>query len=327
MHQDYKIKIYSYNKNLKNIYEKKGYWCCYTTHIKLFDNIFKDCMDSEYVCIIHDIDITGDIEPSYVGKSCFFNVWDNLLKDKKYVIKLLNSFEKEPRLGLLTPPEINFGRAFSKLGCWDSNEFEIAFNGATAMGLECPISYEKYPLTISDNLWIRTEILRKVYYNDNYDPVSLQYLWSYIAQDAGYYSGTVESTDYAAMNEIHLQNCSTLILKQIKYQYGEVHNIADLVLYITKGAILNFCMNLKSIYVYGTGTVAKRYHNIFPYITAYIVSDGQPKKGKIRGINVKYLSEIEYESDAGIILCLSEENQKQVIPLLKKKGWNNYFCV
>lgn len=79
--------------------------------------------------------------------------------------------------------------------------------------------------------------------------------------------------------------------------------------------------------MYGTGIVAKEYQYMLPLIEAYIVSDGQPKKDTMNGKKILYLSEVEAKDDAGIIVCVGERNQRQVVPLLEQYGWHNYLCI
>ena len=60
---------------------------------------------------------------------------------------------------------------------------------------------------------------------------------------------------------------------------------------------------------------------------AFIISDGQEKRESPNGLKIFYLSEINPSEDTGIVVCLDERNQSQVIPLLEKRGLTHYLCI
>lgn len=78
--------------------------------------------------------------------------------------------------------------------------------------------------------------------------------------------------------------------------------------------------------MYGTGYKAQQYDKLIPDIEAYIVSDGQPRDKRADGKPVLYLSEILEKEDLGIVVCLNEQNQEQVIPTLNA-GQFSYLCI
>ena len=96
---------------------------------------------------------------------------------------------------------------------------------------------------------------------------------------------------------------------------------------VSQKNIYIFFRGLKHLYIYGTGIVAKKYHKFFPECEAYVVSDGQMKETMMNGVKILYLSELQIQDDAGILVCVGEKNQDQIVPLLKEKGWKNYLCV
>lgn len=143
----------------------------------------------------------------------------------------------------------------------------------------------------------------------------------------GYYSGIVESMDYASINEVNMQYYLKQIVTQCKHKYGDFSYFNELEEKIMLGALKIFCGNNSRVLLYGVGFYAQKYRDFITNIEACVVSDNQEKDDYFDGIPVKFLSEIENLNNYGIVLCLSEENQRQVIPLLKQRGVKNYFCI
>ena len=73
--------------------------------------------------------------------------------------------------------------------------------------------------------------------------------------------------------------------------------------------------------------MAKHYQKRIPMAKAFIVSDGQEKEESQNGLKIIYLSEISPSEDIGIVVCLDERNQNQVIPLLENRGLTHYLCI
>ena len=159
------------------------------------------------------------------------------------------------------------------------------------------------------------------------DVLYLEFLWSYLAQDAGYYSGIVETVEYASMNEVNLQYYLYRIADHIRGKCGNFHNYGEMLESLRICGLENFCRKCSKIMVYGVGEEARARKNLLPNVDVYVVSDCQEKPQNIDGIPVKYLSEIQALDDYGIILCMNRENQLQVIPLLEARGFENYFCI
>lgn len=281
----------------------------------------------DLVCILHDADVTSDVKPSYDGKSYFYCIWDNLFGDKNHISGIIEKFAQEKRLGFLAPPIPNFADYFGELSYGWNNKYKEIKVIVERLQLHCPISEEKPPFRITDNFWIRGSILRCLEKIKPKEEVYLPYLWSYFAQHMGYYSGIVESTDYASMNEVNMQYYLKQIIGQVKSEYGDFKSFDELKVKVAIGALKLYCEKYSKILVYGTGYYAKRYLNFLPKPEACIVSDDQKKLDFFEGISVMYLSEIQNLAEYGIVLCLSKENQKEVIPLLEQYGVIDYFCI
>jgi lipopolysaccharide biosynthesis protein len=307
-------------KYKENLSEKRG---LYFGQKSIFENLFL----YDYVCVLHDFDMSSDVVPSCTRKSYFYSVWENLFKNESHIIGIIKKFEEDKRLGFLASPQANFADYFGKLEYgWDGKYVEIK-KIVDKLRLHCPLLYEKPPFRVTNNFWIRGKILKYLSDLDIGEYIYLPYLWSYFAQHMGYYSGIVESMDYASINEVNMQYYLKQIVTQCKHKYGDFSYFNELEEKIMLGALKIFCGNNSRVLLYGVGFYAQKYRDFITNIEACVVSDNQEKDDYFDGIPVKFLSEIENLNNYGIVLCLSEENQRQVIPLLKQRGVKNYFCI
>jgi len=320
-----KIEIVSHDNSLLIPYQQCGYHCNIIPQerVGVFLSQFCSC---DYVCVLHDTDLTSQSRKSCTGKSFFYNIWNNLVKNKEHIYGIEACFEKEYRLGFLTSPQPNFAEFFADVGSGWNGYYKVVHRIVTELGINCQISENKAPYRVTNEFWIRGCILKRLKDIAAADLPYLPYLWSYLAQDAGYYSGIVESPEYAAIHEVNLQYYLDRITDQVRQTYGEFGNFLELQKRISESALEKFCTRFAHIYVYGTGLTARRYQDILSDIEAYVVSDGQVKLESLNGKPVKYLSEIDLMEDCGIVLCLYKANQAQVISLLKERGFTNYFC-
>lgn len=321
-----KINIIAQSKELLDDY-KNNEWECAIVAKENIAEFLSNYGNYDLVCILNDADLTSEIRPNYIGKSYFFNSWNNLAKDEMHVTKIQKLFDENPYLGLLTNPQPNFGEYFGEFGKGWDGKFEEVINLVKDKGINCQISMDKPPFRKPKNLWIRGKILAKLKGWTGKEVLYLPYLWIYIVQHCGYYSGIVESSEYAAMNEINLQYYLEKITEKVRYQYGSFENFLEFEKKISEANLNEFCTKYNRILVYGTGIIARKYKDILPRPEMYIVSDGQARLKELDGVPVKYLSEIENIDDFGIILCLNRKNQVQVIKELNRRGIKNYLCI
>ncbi len=292
-----------------------------------FTELLWELRKYDFICVLHDTEMTSKTDFSCVGKSYFYNVWENLLKDAAHVAGILDCFAKEPRLGLLAPPQPNFGNYFGEYGEGFGKNFKNVWRIAKELELNCQISEVKPPFRVTDNFWARGSVLERLKEIKKTDIPVLPYIWSFLAQDAGYYSGIIETAEYASMNEVNLQYYLQKLAGHVRGQCGNFLNYGEMLEQIRICTLRGFCAKYERLMVYGAGEEARARKGLLPEIEAYIVSDGQEKPQDIDGVAVKHLSEAEVSDDCGIVLCLNKINQMQVIPLLEAKGIENYFCV
>lgn len=290
-------------------------------------NVQIDLKKYDFVCILHDVDMTSDMTPNYVGKSYFYSVWENLLKNQNHVLGILEKFEKESRLGILAPPQPIFANYFGELGNgWDGYYEEIE-GAVKKLRLNCHLSEDTPPYRIMSDLWIRGDIISQIVEHGSEYCQWLPYLWSYFAQDKGYYCGIVESVNYASMNEVNLSFYLNEILAQIKAEYGPFHNLCEMKEKLLLNGLKAFCEKNARILIYGAGYYAKKYKDFLSNVEACVVSDGEKKADYLGEFPIMYLSEVKEINKCGIVLCLNKKNQEHVLPVLKRFGVKDCFCI
>lgn len=298
-----RIVMVSEDEDILTGYRKQGYECR-RFYPALFQKLLVEFGKYDYVCILHDTDLSSENTPDYRGKSELYNIWGNLLGNTSYINGIIRLFEQENKLGLLSSPVPVFSDYFGELGKqWDKR---------------------------INNFWIRGCVLRQLPDLQTEDLFRLPEFWCSFTKLCGFYSGIVESKEYASMNEINLQDYLDRICKQVKRQYGNFSTYSDFNKLIFQGALAIYCKKHKGLYVYGAGDMAREYQKAILEISdivSYIVSDGQDKSEKIGNYKVIYLSEADFSDDSGVLLCVNEKNQNEIIPLLKKRGITDFMCL
>lgn len=320
------IYVFSQSSKILSEYKNVRYIKCLTNVRGHFWDSIEELCQYNYVCFLHDEDMTSEVRPSCTGKSYFYSIWENLIGTPNQVQKIIELFEKEKYLGVLAPPPVFFSHYFGEYGRGWDEEYDKVAGWIQKMGLNSEISYEKSPFILPDNLWIRGEILRKLCFLQP-ETKYLPYLWIYIAQDSGYYSGIVESSGYASMNEVNMQETLKCITRDVQKHFGDFGDFMDFRKVMFRSILENFCKTHKTIYIYGAGYLAKQYQKMMPMAKAFIVSDGQEKRESLNGLEILYLSELDSYGDIGIVICLNERNQRQVIPVLEQRGLTEYICI
>lgn len=320
----YHIVVLADEQVLLNPYQNLGYETYEYSYNTMKESILQ-WSSYRYVCVAQDEDMSSDEMPSYHGKTLFYRTWENLLKSRGHVQAIQEVFAQNPYLGAVTLPESNFGICFGQYGREWTKKYEEVFRVAKKLGIAEKVIKEKPPFALFESFWMRGFLLKLLLQIEEESFSVLPYLWPYLLQKAGFYSGIVESNGYAVMNEINLQYYLRQIGQQIRNQYGRFADFKELQELLCKDALLLYCLKYKSVYVYGTGDYATKYSEWIPNIKAFVVSDGQRKKAIFHSKPVVYLSQTEKESQTGWIICLDKKNREAVVPLLNNMGVYDYF--
>ncbi len=173
----------------------------------------------DYVCFVHDKK-TAQITPGSLGDSFGYKCFKNTLFNKTFVYNVLQTFEDNERLGIMSPPEPNHGPFYPTLGNeWGCN-FDNTRRLAEELGLEIPLSIEKEPLApFGTFFWFRPNALKPLYEKDwNYDDFpqepnnidgtilhAVERIYPLVAQDAGYYPALLMVDQFASVEFTNLR--------------------------------------------------------------------------------------------------------------------------
>lgn len=168
----------------------------------------------DIVCFAHDKKV-GHLKYEVQGHSFSEHCYGNTLKSKEFVENVLQTFSKNPRLGLLCPPPPYASAYYNTIGVsdWGPN-FENTKKLYDRLGLRVPISRDVEPVApFGSVFWFRTSALADLFrqgwrYEDfPAEPVdfdgtflhAIERIYPFVAQQAGYYSGWLLSSSFAAV--------------------------------------------------------------------------------------------------------------------------------
>lgn len=172
-------------------------------------------MDYDVVCTAHDKK-TNYFQPFIIGESFAYHCFENVLGSREYVENVLKTFKDNPRLGLLVPPTPNFGPWASLPGNEWLINYDAAEKYARELGITVPMSNANAPIApLGTIFWFRTKALALLF-DQNYTyedfPVeptrvtdgtimhSIERIYPFAAQQAGYYSAWVMTLSYSQLN-------------------------------------------------------------------------------------------------------------------------------
>lgn len=207
--------------------------------------------DYQYVCFVHDKK-TVQTKPYANGAGFAYQCMECCLGSPDYVENILETFRRNPRLGMLMPPSPNHGNFYQIIGQeWASN-FKNTCALAYRLGLNVDIQADKEPITpLGTMFWFRPEALRTLLdypwtYEDfpqepnGFDGTLLhavERLYGFVVQHEGYYPAWVMHDQFAALEMTNLHFAYRELNRQLlpKYPTG---NLFDMV--ATMGQRMSF---------------------------------------------------------------------------------------
>lgn len=298
-------------------------------------------LNSKYFCFVHD----KKAKKAHLIKDTnhwIANLWNNTLASKEYIKNVINIFETDTKMGVLSPPE----PLGEYMATWFQrswyNTFEAVKELQRDLNLNADIREEIVPYTIGNALWGRTAALEKLFqkkwtYEDfapESEPVgmisyAIERIWAYVAQDAGYKTGTIMTVQYASEQMIFLQSLLENSYWALNKFLGltntyEINHLKDKILQIEY-----FYKANEKIYIYGAGKKAKDclclLHNLRLQVQGAIVSDKSLNPDEFMGIKVYSIDEIKINSSIGIIIAVGKANLASVEGVLRKRDIFNYI--
>lgn len=194
----------------------------------------------DYICFVHDKK-TAQVQPASVGESFAYKCFSNTLYNTAFIYNVLQTFEQNPRLGILSPPAPNHANFFPTVGGeWGTN-FDITKKVADELKFTVPLDISKPPVApLGTFFWFRPKALKPLWrkkwtYKDFPEEPNkvdgtilhaIERLYPYAAQEAGYYPAIVMVDQFARIeytNQIYyLRNYSRLALEHNICNYHEV---------------------------------------------------------------------------------------------------------
>lgn len=298
----------------------------------------------KYVCFLHDKKEHNE----GIKKDTLLwieNLWGNQIGSPNYIDSVLKLFENNKDLGILAPPEPvgdNFD-AWYGYGWYKS--YDITKNIADRLCLNADLDPDKPPITFGTVLWFRSCAMLKLFdidwkYDDfddeklsdeNYLSYGIERIFAYVAQDAGYDTGTSMTVSYAEKQMGYVQYAIGRILREADSFFPiSFSTIESLNRYIrNREKITAYTRNNKRVYLYGTGKMSRfcisvlREENALP--VGCIVSSNNDIT-MLDGIPVFMIDEIDHSDDIAIIITVYDpEVQKEIAEELERRGFCNYI--
>lgn len=163
------------------------------------------CKNRKYICYIHDAVATHHGTWA-TGRSYRYQLVENLIPTRGYIQNVLQLFAAYPQLGVLVPPLPYHGMYYRFWGQTWGPYLEHSIQLASQLNLHhLPGSGAFQPITIDDSGWYRQEVLDRLEGVESCSHEALCRIMQLVAQDCGYYSGWVMTTDYASLEVSNLQ--------------------------------------------------------------------------------------------------------------------------
>jgi len=296
----------------------------------------------DYFCFIHDKSpnreyLTGD------GKLWVENLWGNTLANESYIYNVLELFKANEKLGVLSPPE-PFGEYHAHYygDTWYDN-YENTVQLAEKLKLNVDIARDKEVFMLGTVFWARTAALRKLlevqwkYEDFPEEPLpidgtishAVERIFGYVAQDAGYDSGTVMTEDYAARLLLDSQDYMRKMFYQLQKRehvlnMHQINNLEE-----REAKIKNLFKEFSDIYIYGAGMYGV---NMYRYLVehgmspkGFVVSNGHRKQDSVDGLSVWEVDELEKSDNTAILIAVSYEYREEVEKTLTEAGFCNFI--
>lgn len=300
--------------------------------------------DYEYVCFLHDKKEHSE-EVKKDTDLWIENLWGNMIGSAEYISRILRLFLEKPELGVLAPPEPVGDYFCTWYGYGWHDSFGITEELVKRLCLNTDIRPDKPPVTIGTVLWFRRDALRKLFdygweYSDfddeglkrkDYLSYGIERLFPYVAQDAGYDTGTVMTGGYAGKQTNYLQHAANLIFKEAE-QFFPVNQVSDLECYRrNRGRIIEFAKRNKEVYLYGAGTMGRfclavlRKENIQP--AGFLVS-GSNGDSMVECVPVTELHRLERLQERAVIITVYDLTaQSEIAEKLRRRGCRKFICM
>lgn len=296
-----------------------------------------------YVCFIHDKKAKSKEDQKRID-FWIENLWDNTLKSAGYIKNILQVLEDNLNVGLLVPPEPYI---YMQSRMFWYTEYERTKILANELGLTNTIIEEEYPpITLGTVFWCRTCAMKKLFnkqwkFEDFVDePMpgegtvshAVERVLAYLAQDAGYDTGTIMSEGYAKKLLMALQREKMVTYNMLADGMNIINPLSLWEFYIRKEQIKKYVVAHSQIYLFGAGKIGKMYLTAFREIIectpqAFIVTENKLNNKRIGGIPIISFETLDINPSVGIIISVGESLKDEIKKCLMSKKYNEYLYV
>lgn len=183
----------------------------------------------DYVCLMHDKK-TNQLPERQMGDEFRYYCFENNLATSYYVENVISTFERNPKLGMLVPPILNFGPYFSVPRNQMSANEKLIRNLYNEFKISVP--FDNHPVApFGTMFWVRgkafkTLISKQWKYSDfPKEPIpndgtilhAVERFYPASVQESGFYVGYLATLNFASMqNDNNLYYLSQLLIKLSK---------------------------------------------------------------------------------------------------------------
>lgn len=297
----------------------------------------------KYICFVHDKMAHGKKSERDTDQ-WITNMWDNTIKSREYVDNVVNIFEQQENIGLLVPPEpMGEYQKDWYFNCWHKS-YSSTKDLAEKFELSCNLSPDVSPITIGTAFWATTKALKKlfdrewVYEDFPEEPMpddgtishGIERILAYVAQDAGYDTGTIMTKSYAENFICYMQYLTSTMFSLLNEETSFPFCVSIFEYRELLCGIKDFFEKNHEVYLYGAGEVGKAIARWLKKIglmpEGFIVTDKKSGMSEIEELPVYEADKWEYNDRKGIIITVSkEEYRRQIERILGEKRISNYI--
>ncbi|MCI6432057.1 MAG: rhamnan synthesis F family protein [Lachnospiraceae bacterium] len=173
-----------------------------TLYFDLLLTAAKYVMKYEYICVLsmhswnEETDFRFDLSTEY-------QAWENMIGSKMYIQNIVDTFAKNPRLGMIIPPSPIHGKWFETMNDGWMGYFDTVVETLNKWNISINVKKSSEPLfPMSGCFWIRTGLLKefeRIDRDNRLDRFTLLLLIPLLVQNQHYYTGIAYTEEYAAI--------------------------------------------------------------------------------------------------------------------------------
>lgn len=198
--------------------------------------------DYDYVCFAHDKKST-QMKPYCNGESFSYQCFENILGSSEFVQNIIQTFEENPKLGLLTPPVPSHGNFYQMIGSEWAGDYELTIDLMNKLGIKVNIKPERAPIApLGTMFWFRPQALRTLIdYGWKYEDFpmepngtdgtilhAIERGYGFVVQHEGYYPAWLMHDRFASIETTNLYFMMREINKKI-FPHYYTSNLFDVV--------------------------------------------------------------------------------------------------